>query len=146
MITPVTASETYLQAARSKFNTEVEKPAGAHLSLRLFSPFFKKHRPASEKLWISCKKKDGKQYEEERDGALCKAETRQQQRTELGPWAGCGTCSCSVAAPDLQTSTSPHFMRPSFLYSSMMRALALASALARSFFLKHNLCEKAVFH
>ena len=45
-------------------------------------------------------------------------------------------------APDMKTYTSPHFMRPSFLYSSTIRALALASALARSFFLKHNLCKK----
>lgn len=144
MITPVTASETYLQAGRSKYKTEVEKPAGVHLSLRLFSPFFKKYRPASEKLWISCKKKDGKQYEEERDGALCKTETQQWQRKELDPWSWCGTWPSSVAQ-DLKTYTSPYFMRPSFLYSSTIRALALASALARSF-LKHNLHEKAISH
>lgn len=83
MITPVTASETYLRAGRSKYETEMEKPAEADLSLRLFSPFLKKHRPASEKLWISCKKKDGKEYEKERDGALCKTETQQRKRIEL---------------------------------------------------------------
>lgn len=37
-------------------------------------------------------------------------------------------------------------MRPSFLYSSTITALALASALARSFFLKHNLHKKAISH
>lgn len=43
----------------------------------------------------------------------------------------------------VSTCARPHFMRPSFRYSSTITALALASALARSFFLKHNLRVEA---
>lgn len=145
MITPVTASETYLQAGRSKYKTEMQKPADADVSLRLFSPRFKKHRPAREKFWISGKKKDGKQYEKESDGALCKTETQQHKSKELDILSWSGICSINIAQ-DMKTYTSPHFMRPIFLYSSTIRALALASALARSFFLKHNLHKKAISH
>lgn len=81
MITPVTASETYLPTRRSKSVTQTghrqvvqvkhwRRGAG-------FSPFFKQHGPAGEELWVSCEEQDGKEYEKERDGALCKAETHQ---------------------------------------------------------------------
>lgn len=59
---------------------EAEKRADAELSLRLFSPFFKQHRPAGEKLWISRKKKDGEESEKDGDGALRKTERQRRKR------------------------------------------------------------------
>lgn len=143
MITPVTASETYLPTRRSKSVTQMghrQVVQVKHWRRRVgFSPFFKQHRPASEELWISCKKQDGKEYEKERDGALCKAETQPATpKQRVTRFILAAPCSGS-AAPDVTTYARPHFMRPSFLYSSTITALALASALARSFFLKHNL-------
>ncbi len=39
-----------------------------------FLPFFKKHRPASDKFGISCEQQNGKQYKKESDRSLCKTE------------------------------------------------------------------------
>lgn len=119
MITPVTASETYLPTRRrSKSVTQM----GHRQVLRVkhwrrragFSPFFKQHGPAGEELWISCEKQDGKEYEKERDGALCKAETqpvRPKQRVRLlaAPCSG-GARHANVREASLYAPQFPVFL------------------------------------
>lgn len=120
MITPVTASETYLPTRRAKSITRMghRRVVGVkHWRRRAgFSPFFKQHRPAGEELWIPCEKQDGEECEKQGDGALSKAETqpvRAEQSYRLHGGGAClwqqhAACEASLHAPQFPVLLHDH--------------------------------------